>query len=137
MFIFISSPEFNSNLLYKKESSNIYDSKGDLIATIGTEKRQIVSYDELPQTLVDAIIATEDSRFFEHNGLDIPRFVKAGSSYLLGPNIGGASTLTMQLSKFECKEPFFKAAREFQKIRHNNYKKFFSEKSQNNKYSQQ
>ena len=47
------------------------------------------------------------------------------------------SELTMQLSKFECKEPFFKAAREFQKIRHNNYKKFFSEKSQNNKYSQQ
>lgn len=99
MFIFISSPEFNSNLLYKKESSNIYDSKGDLIATIGTEKRQIVSYDELPQILIDAIIATEDSRFFEHNGLDIPRFVKAGSSYLLGTNIGGASTLTMQLSK--------------------------------------
>ena len=39
-YIYINAPEFNSNLLYKKESSNIYDSKGDLIATIGTGKKK-------------------------------------------------------------------------------------------------
>ena len=98
-YIYINAPEFNSNLLYKKESSNIYDSKGDLIATIGTEKRQIVSFEELPQVLIDAIIATEDSRFYMHNGLDVARFLKASSSYVMGSNIGGASTLTMQISK--------------------------------------
>lgn len=98
-YIYINAPEFNSNLLYKKESSNIYDSKGDLIATIGTEKRQIVSFEELPQVLVDAIIATEDSRFYMHNGLDVARFLKASASYVMGSNIGGASTLTMQISK--------------------------------------
>ena len=36
-YIYFEAPEFNSNLLYKKESSNIYDSNGELIATIGTE----------------------------------------------------------------------------------------------------
>ena len=70
-YIYMNAPEFKSELLYKRESSNIYDSKGDLIASIGTEKRQIVTYDELPQVLIDAIVATEDSRFFEHDGFDI------------------------------------------------------------------
>lgn len=98
-YVYYTAPEFNSNLLYKKESSNIYDSKGNLITTIGSEKRQIVSYEELPQVLIDSIIATEDSRFFMHNGLDIPRFMKASVSYVIGNNIGGASTLTMQISK--------------------------------------
>lgn len=98
-YIYISAPEFKSDLLYRKESSNIYDYKGNLIATIGTERRQLVNYEELPQVLIDAIIATEDSRFFEHDGFDIPRFLKAGVSYIKGVDAGGASTLTMQLSK--------------------------------------
>ena len=98
-YIYLTAPEFNSNLLYKKEASNIYDYKGNLIATIGSEKRQIVSYEELPQVLIDAIIATEDSRFYMHHGLDIARFLKASASFAMGNNIGGASTLTMQLSK--------------------------------------
>ena len=53
----------------------------------------------MPQVLVDAIIATEDSRFYMHNGLDVARFLKASASYVMGSNIGGASTLTMQISK--------------------------------------
>ena len=99
MYIYLDAPEFNTHLLYKQESSNIYDSKGNLIATIGTEKRQIVEYKELPQVLIDAIIATEDSRFFQHNGIDLPRFIKASYGYFKGTNAGGASTLTMQVSK--------------------------------------
>lgn len=98
-YIYMNAPEFKGELLYKRESSNIYDSKGDLIASIGTEKRQIVTYDELPQVLIDAIVATEDSRFFEHDGFDIYRFAKAGVGFLKGEDAGGASTLTMQLSK--------------------------------------
>lgn len=98
-YIYLNAPEFNTDLLYKKESSNIYDNKGNLIASIGSEKRQIVKYNELPNVLIDAIVATEDSRFFEHDGLDIYRFAKAGYGYLTGSNEGGASTLTMQVSK--------------------------------------
>ena len=99
MYIYMNAPEFNTSLLYKNESSNIYDNKGDLIASIGSEKRQIVKYDELPEVLIDAIVATEDSRFFTHDGVDIYRFTKAGLGYLTGTNEGGASTLTMQISK--------------------------------------
>ncbi len=98
-FIYINAPEFNKDLLYKKESSNIYDSKGNLIATIGTEKRQIVEYKELPQVLIDAILATEDARFFEHNGVDLPRFMIASYGFFSGKDAGGASTITMQVSK--------------------------------------
>ncbi|UKI57501.1 MAG: transglycosylase domain-containing protein [Clostridium sp.] len=70
-----------------------------MIASIGSEKRQIVKYNELPEVLIDAIVATEDSRFFTHDGVDIYRFTKAGFGYLTGTNEGGASTLTMQVSK--------------------------------------
>lgn len=99
IYIYIEAPEFNTDLLYKKESSNIYDSKGKLIASIGTEKRQLVEYDELPNILVDAIVATEDSRFFEHDGFDALRFLKAAMGHIKGLDAGGASTLTMQVSK--------------------------------------
>ena len=98
-FIYINAPEFNTDLLYKQESSNIYDSKGVLITTIGSEKRQIVEYKELPQVLIDAIIATEDARFYEHNGIDLPRYMIASYGYFTGQNAGGASTITMQVSK--------------------------------------
>ncbi len=98
-YIYLRAPEFNTELLYKKESSNIYDISGQLIATIGSEKREIVDYEDLPDVLIDAIISTEDNRFFQHKGLDIVRFANASLSYVQGKDAGGASTLTMQVSK--------------------------------------
>ncbi len=99
-YIYKSAPEFNPDKLYNKEASLIYDSKNNLIATLGREKRENVTYEELPEVLIDALIATEDSRFFQHNGFDLPRFVKATAGQLLGNSgAGGASTLTMQVSK--------------------------------------
>ena len=98
-YIVKSAPEFNVDKMFEKEATRIYDSKGNLIATLGTEQRQKITYNELPEVLIDAIIATEDSRFFQHNGFDAPRFLKASVSQVLGQGGGGASTLTMQLSK--------------------------------------
>ncbi len=98
-YIVKSAPEFDKNLLFEKEASLIYDSQNNLIATLGSEQREKITFDEIPQVLVDAIIATEDSRFFQHKGFDLPRFVKAAIGQALGQNSGGASTLTMQLSK--------------------------------------
>ena len=100
-YIVKSAPEFNKDNLFEKESTRIFDADGNIYATLGSEKREKVSYDELPQVLIDAIIATEDSRFFQHNGFDAPRFLKASISQVLGRGGGGASTLTMQLSKLE------------------------------------
>lgn len=98
-YIVKSAPEFNLEEMFEKEATRIFDADGNLFATLGTEQRQKVTYEELPQVLIDAIIATEDSRFFQHNGFDAPRFLKASVSQVLGQGGGGASTLTMQLSK--------------------------------------
>ena len=98
-YIVKSAPEFDAQRMFEKEATRVLDSKGNLIASLGAEQRQKVSYEDLPQVLVDAIIATEDSRFFQHNGFDAPRFIKASISQVLGRGGGGASTLTMQLSK--------------------------------------
>ena len=62
--------------------------------------RDKVTYDELPEVLVDAIVATEDSRFFQHNGFDAPRFLRASIGQVFGnSDVGGASTLSMQVVK--------------------------------------
>lgn len=94
-----NAPKFNPELLYHQESSIIYDMNGNLKQKLATEKRENISYDELPEVLINAIIATEDSRFFQHNGFDLPRFIKASIQAAMGQDGGGASTLTMQVSK--------------------------------------
>ena len=98
-YIVKGAPEYNIDKMFEKEPSRIFDSQGNLIATLGTEVREKITYDDLPEVLIDAIIATEDSRFFQHNGFDAPRFIKASISQVMGRGGGGASTLTMQLSK--------------------------------------
>ena len=100
LYIVITAPKFDENELYNKEATILYDAKGDEYARIGSEKRELVTYDELPQVLVDAIVATEDSRFFQHNGFDLARFMRASIGQLTGnSSAGGASTLTMQVVK--------------------------------------
>ena len=99
MVIKTAGPKYDISKLYNQESSIIYDRNNNIIAELAFEKREIVTYEELPEVLVNAIIATEDSRFFQHNGFDILRFTKASIGQVLGKNAGGASTLTMQISK--------------------------------------
>ena len=100
LYIIISSGTFDPEKLANQDQTVVYDVDGEVIATLGREKRETVTYDQLPQVLVDAIIATEDSRFFEHNGVDMARFLKASVGQLLGnSDAGGASTLTMQVVK--------------------------------------
>lgn len=100
IYIIIEAPEFDVKELFRPNSTIIYDMNGDVIAEIGTERREDVTYDELPEVLVDAIVATEDSKFFQHGGIDLLRFGKAALGQLLGhSDAGGGSTLTMQLSK--------------------------------------
>lgn len=100
VYITITAPKFNPNRLQTKEVTIMYDKDGKEITKMGSEKREKVTYDELPEVLVDAIISTEDSRFFEHNGFDAPRFLKATLGQIIGKSgAGGASTLSMQVIK--------------------------------------
>lgn len=99
LYIIISAPDFNTTKLYQKESTVLYDRNNKEIARVGDENRVIVTYNDLPQVFVDALIATEDSRFFQHNGFDAARFLKASINQVMGRPAGGASTLTMQVVK--------------------------------------
>lgn len=104
-YVVISAPKFEKSKLNQKESTILYDADGKEITKLGMEMRENVSYNELSESLINALVATEDSRFFEHNGLDVPRFVKASAKQVIGKlfhkpsNAGGASTLSMQVIK--------------------------------------
>ena len=100
IYIVSSCGEFNPNALANQDQTVIYDKENNIIGKLGMEKRESVTYDKLPQVLIDAIVATEDSRFFQHNGVDGARFLKASLGQVLGnSSAGGASTLTMQVVK--------------------------------------
>ena len=78
----------------------IYSRDGYLIDEIGERRRILVTYDELPQHVVDAFVAAEDKRFWEHPGIDYQGILRA--FYLLaktGEISGGGSTLTQQLAR--------------------------------------
>lgn len=100
IYVVSQAPKFNVSQLDTKESTIYYDKDGGVITKLGTEMREKVSYNDLPQVLVDAIVATEDSRFFQHNGFDAPRFLAASLKQAAGnSDAGGASTLSMQVVK--------------------------------------
>ena len=99
-YIVVSAPDFNPSNLYRKESSIVYSKNNEVIGKLGSEIRQTITFDDMPQVLIDAIIATEDSRYYQHNGVDLPRFMKAAIGQVLGNSgAGGGSTITMQVSK--------------------------------------
>lgn len=100
VYITVTAPEFDAKKLNTKEMSLFYDGNDEKFAETGDERREKITYEDLPQVFVDALVATEDSRFFEHNGFDAPRFLKASAGQLLGnSSAGGASTISMQVIK--------------------------------------
>ncbi len=99
-YIAAHAPKFDPEQLYHQESTIVYDKDGNVYAKLGAEKREIIQYNQMSEQLINAIVATEDSRFFTHNGFDLPRFAVASAKQLLGrTDAGGASTLTMQVVK--------------------------------------
>ncbi len=99
-YIVITAPDFTKTKLYSTVPTVLLDNKGEEFARIGQENRILSTYDDLPEVLIDALVATEDSRFFQHNGFDAARFLKASIKQVMGQDdAGGASTLTMQVAK--------------------------------------
>lgn len=94
-------PKLDVNDFVGDESSRVFDANGNLLIELGTYFRENVSYDKMPESLVDAFLSIEDSRFFEHNGFDIPRFTSSAIHNVLSGNLTGqgGSTFTMQLVK--------------------------------------
>lgn len=83
-------------------ASQIYDADGNLMQTLVMEgsNREEVSFDQLPDDLVNAFIAIEDSRFYEHNGIDLKGILRAAYVGITSGRFSeGASTITQQLIK--------------------------------------
>ncbi|MDB6084774.1 MAG: penicillin-binding protein [Gammaproteobacteria bacterium] len=78
----------------------VYTRDGRLIAAIGDQRRIPVRYEQLPRKLVQAFLATEDDRFFQHHGVDWQGILRAAVANLKAGGIRqGASTITMQVSR--------------------------------------
>jgi penicillin-binding protein 1A len=73
---------------------------GALVGEFATERRVVVSYNDIPPVLRNALVAAEDGNFFEHGGLDFRRLAVAMVRYATGcRRCGGASTITQQLAR--------------------------------------
>ena len=94
------APSLSESKLVATTSSKIYDSKDELIADLGAERRVNAQSNEIPTELVNAITSIEDHRFFNHRGVDTIRILGAALRNLRGGGgLQGASTLTQQLIK--------------------------------------
>jgi penicillin-binding protein 1A len=89
-------------LNYKNASASVILSEdGELIGKIFTENRTNITYDQLPKHLIDALVATEDARYFKHKGIDSRSLIRVFFKTILfnHKNSGGGSTITEQLAK--------------------------------------
>jgi len=78
----------------------VYTEDGALIGEFGEERRSVISIDQVPKFLKEAIISAEDERFYEHSGIDYMGVLRAAySNILAGGKRQGASTITMQVAR--------------------------------------
>src|SRR5205823_1280757 len=94
-----------------ESASVILDRNGKIFGQIYVENRQTVPYDQLPRDLVNAVVAIEDTKFYQHSGYDIEGMVRAAlKNFAAGHVRQGASTITQQLARnsFALKERTFR-----------------------------
>lgn len=78
----------------------VYTRDGELIGQFGEQKRNPLTFDEIPQQFTNALLAAEDDGFFRHGGIDFTGLMRAVSELLLtGEKVSGGSTLTMQVAR--------------------------------------
>ena len=82
-------------------ASEVISADGEILGFIGVENRSNVSYDEISPNVINALIATEDVRFYDHSGIDIRSLGRVFTKTILGgsSSSGGGSTITQQLAK--------------------------------------
>lgn len=98
------------------ETSIVYDINGNEVSRLFAENREPVKYSELPEMVVDAFVATEDRRFFEHQGVDLWSIGRAAVKDVIARSaVEGGSTITQQLAKnlfLSMDKTFFRKATE-------------------------
>jgi penicillin-binding protein 1A len=94
-------PDTSELLSYERGGTiTIRADDGGILQKIGPATRDKLTYEDIPQDLIQAFIASEDQRFYEHNGVDFPAIIRATRANLLqGDVVEGASTITQQLAR--------------------------------------
>jgi 1A family penicillin-binding protein len=103
---------FDLNKLEQMESASvILDRKGKIFGQIYVENRETIPYDQLPHDLVNAVIAVEDAKFYQHHGYDLLGIIRAALKNLTAGHVRqGGSTITQQLARnsFSLKQKTFR-----------------------------
>ncbi|EGV16919.1 penicillin-binding protein 1A [Thiocapsa marina] len=104
VFVSVHAPELPSveslTQVQFEEPLRVYSSDGGLIAEFGVERRRPVAYEDIPPLVINAFLATEDARFFEHGGVDAIGIGRALLSFVsTGTKAQGGSTITMQVTR--------------------------------------
>src|SRR6185437_16927356 len=100
-YIEFQLPDINElNTIQLQVPLQIFTHDGKLIAEFGEKRRIPLPYGQIPKQLIDAVLATEDQRYFKHPGIDIPGLIRAGIKLVLtGKKEEGGSTITMQVAR--------------------------------------
>ena len=77
----------------------IYARGGELLGEFGEERRNLTPFEDIPPVMVNAVLAIEDARFFEHSGVDYRGMLRAALANLAQTKSQGASTITMQVAR--------------------------------------
>ncbi|MBS4222171.1 penicillin-binding protein 1A [Lederbergia citrea] len=94
------APPLDEVLLIDPIASEVLDMNDNVYAVLGTENRDYVDYDHIPKEVEDAVLATEDVRFYKHGGIDLRRLAGAVvANVSRGFGSEGASTITQQIVK--------------------------------------
>ena len=98
--IYPTLPDVESLSKYRpKEPLQIFTKDNCLIQEFGEERRDFIAIENVPQKMINAILAIEDRRFFEHPGIDLIGIIRAAVKNFTGQSREGASTITMQVAR--------------------------------------
>ncbi|QDL56857.1 PBP1A family penicillin-binding protein [Rhodoferax aquaticus] len=93
-------PDISDLLDYRpKLPLRVFSAEGDLLAEFGEERRHLTPIKEIPKVMIDAVLAIEDSEFYQHGGVSYKGFVRAAIANLGRSKSQGASTITMQVAR--------------------------------------
>ncbi|HEY4068423.1 MAG TPA: penicillin-binding protein 1A [Burkholderiaceae bacterium] len=93
-------PEINGLMDYRpKLPMRVFSADGVLLGEYGEERRNFTPLAQIPKVMKDAVLASEDARFYEHNGVDLKGVLRASLAQLNRSRSQGASTITMQVAR--------------------------------------
>ena len=100
IFLYVDKNTPNLDLISESELQQpirIYSKDGKLIGFFGIERRELISFEQIPENLKNAVLAAEDKDYFNHSGVKISSLMRALLGELTGSPSGGGGTISMQV----------------------------------------